>query len=362
MSIKKQAMGTTPDGADVSLYTLTNSRGTKISVMTLGATLTAVETADREGKCENITLGMKTLDDYVAGHPCFGSVPGRFANRIAKGRFTLDGREYVLAVNNGPNHLHGGRVGFDKKIWQAEASEGCSSAGVGFASVKLTYTSPDGEEGYPGTLTATVTYALSDDDRLTMAYTAVTDKPTHVNLTNHAYWNLAGQAAGYVLDQELTINADNYLPVDAGLIPLGMSHPVKGTEMDFTRPQKIGARIAATGGGYDHCYVLNKTPAARAGDAIGDEADARLTLAARAYDPRSGRTMEVFTTQPGVQLYTANGLDGGPRSGGFPKHAGFCLETQHYPDSPNRPEFPTTVLRPGETYREITIHKFGVMI
>ncbi len=355
ISITKKPFGKTRDGAAVDLYALANGRGIKVEIMTLGATLTAVESPDRHGKSENITLSMKTLDDYTAGHPCFGSVPGRFANRIAKGRFTLDGREYVLAVNNGENHLHGGRVGFDKKVWLAEPSEG-----DGFAAVKLTYKSPDGEEGYPGALTATVTYTLTDDNLLVMAYAAATDKPTHVNLTNHAYWNLAGQAAGDVLDHELTINADSYLAVDAGLIPLGPPSPVKGTEMDLTRPKKIGARIAETGGGYDHCYVLNKELADKADIEVGVEADARLTLAAQAYDPKSGRFMEVYTTQPAVQLYTANGLDGGPRSGGFKKHCGFCLETQHYPDSPNRPEYPTTVLRPGEAYKEVTIHYFGV--
>ena len=265
----------------------------------------------------------------------------------------LDGKQYTLALNNGDHHLHGGDVGFDKKVWRAEPIEnrdveGRDVAGKDFVALKLTYKSPHGEEGYPGTLTATATYTLADDNRLEMAYTASTDKPTHVNLTNHAYWNLSGQDAGDVLDHELMLNADNYLAVDEGLVPLGPPSPVKGTEMDFTQPKTIGAGIKETDGGYDHCYVLNKN----AGD--------KLTLAARVYDSKSGRFMEIFCTQPAVQLYTGNFLDGGPRSGGFNKHAAFCLETEHYPDSPNRPEYPSTVLKPGETYEEITIHKFGV--
>ena len=351
MSITKKPIGKNKDGAEVDLYTLTSGKGLKIDVITYGATLTSVEVPGRDGKSENITLGMKTLDDYIAGHPFFGSIAGRYANRIAKGRFTLEGKQYTLATNNGGHHLHGGDVGFDKKVWQAETIEG-----KGFVALKLTYTSPDGEEGYPGTLIATTTYTLSDDNRLTMAYTASTDKPTHVNLTNHAYWNLSGHGAPDVLDHELMLNADNYLTVDEALVPLGPPSPVKGTEMDFTQPKAIGARIEETDGGYDHCYVLNKT----AGDAAGDSADDSPTLAAQIYDPKSGRFMEIFTTQPGIQLYTGNFLDGDPRSGGFTKHAAFCLETQHYPDSPNRPEYPSTVLKPGETYEEVTVHKFGV--
>ena len=347
MEIKKKPFGNTKDDTQVDIYTLSNKNGLVVEVMTYGATLTSVATPDRNGKSRNITLGMATLADYIAGHPFFGSIAGRYANRIAGGRFTIDDTQYTLAANNNQNHLHGGEVGFDKKVWAAEAIEE-----DGRVSLRLAYTSPDGEEGYPGTLAVTATYTLTAENELKMAYTAATDKPTHVNLTNHAYWNLGGQHSGNVLGHELTINADNYLAVDAGLIPLGPLSPVKDTEMDFTRPQTIGSRIDKTESGYDHCYVLNKRP--------GDLESNRLTPAATAHDPASGRTMQVLTTQPAVQLYTANFLDGGPRSGGFSNHAGFCLETQHYPDSPNRPEFPTTLLRPGETYEEVTVHKFGV--
>jgi aldose 1-epimerase len=348
MSLKKESFGKTSDGQAVDLYTLTNKHGLKAKVMTYGATLTAVETPDRKGKIENVTLAMPSLAEYEKGHPFFGSVAGRFANRIAKGKFTLDGKEYTLATNDGENHLHGGTKGFDKKVWKAEPIEAGDAVGV-----KLTYESPDGEEGYPGKLVATVAYTLTDDNELKMDYTATTDKPTHVNLTNHAYWNLGGAGSGDVLGHQLVINADRFVPVDAGLTPLGPLENVKGTPMDFTRPQTIGARIddvkgGPSHGGYDHCYVLNKT----AGEAV--------TLAARVVEPKSGRVMEVYTTQPGVQLYTGNFLDGGPRSGGYKVHEAFCLETEHYPDSPNHPDYPSTVLKPGETYRETTVHKFSV--
>lgn len=347
MGITKKPFGKTKDGSEVDIYTLTLDNGLSIEVITYGATLISVATPDRDGKFENITLSMKTLDDYLAGHPFFGSIAGRFANRIAGGRFSIDGQQFTLACNDGSHHLHGGEVGFDKQIWTAETIEedGCIA-------LRLTYQSPDGEEGYPGTLHATTTYMISDDDQLMMAYTASTDKPTHVNLTNHAYWNLAGQAASDVLDHELTIDADNYLAVDEGLNPLGPLSPVAGTEMDFTQAKTIGAHIDKTAGGYDHCYVLNKEPE--------DLAAKILTPTALVHDPKSGRIMEVYSSQPGVQLYTANFLDGGPHSGGFKKHAGLCLETQHYPDSPNRPEYPTTLLLPGETYEEVTVHRFGV--
>ncbi len=347
MSFTQKPFGKTADGSAVDLYTLSGGSGLVIEVMTYGATLTSVAAPDRQGKSENITLNKKTLDDYLAGHPFFGSLAGRFAGRIANGRFSIDGRRYTLATNDNRHHLHGGDVGFDKKVWTAETIEEDGSAAL-----RLTYTSPDGEEGYPGTLVATATYTLSDDNQLEMAYSATTDKPTHVNLTNHAYWNLGGQDAGGILGHELTINADKYQPVDESLTPLGPLCPVKGTEMDFTAAKTIGAGIDKTAGGYDHCYVLNKRP--------GDLESKKLTPAATAHDPKSGRTMEVLTTQPGVQLYTGNFLDGGSNSGGFKKHAAFCLETQHYPDSPNRPEYPSTLLAPGEIYEEVTVHKFGV--
>jgi aldose 1-epimerase len=348
MKIEKKSFGKIDDGTDVDLYTLSDGEGFSVKVITYGATITSVETPDRVGKCENITLSKKTLDDYVAGHPFFGCIAGRFANRIANGQFSIDGQEYTLATNiNNQHHLHGGNVSFDKKVWLAETSEG-----DGFVALHLSYTSPDGEEGYPGTLATTLTYSLTDDKKLKMAYTATTDKPTHVNLTNHAYWNLSGQNAGDILDHELVIEADNYLLVDEGIIPLGPFGSVKGTEMDFTSAKPIGQDISKTDVGYDHCYVLNKKP--------GDLESKTLTLAAKVHDPKSGRTMEVFTTQPGVQLFTGNYLDGGSISAGFTKYTGFCLETQHFPDSPNKPDYPSTLLKPGETYEELTVHKFGV--
>jgi aldose 1-epimerase len=346
MGVTKKAFGTTADGAEVDLYSLTNSRGLKLKVITYGAMITAVELPDRDGKSQNVTLHRDTLADYEAGHPYFGCVAGRYANRIAKGEFTLDGAEFTLAKNdNKVNHLHGGNQGFDKYVWKAEPVEG-----DGFVGVKMTHVSPDGDEGYPGTLTATVTYTLNDDNELTMEYTATTDKPTVVNLTNHAYWNLAGAGSGDVLGHELMLNADQYLPVDHELIPLGDPESVKDNPMDFTRPKTIGSRIDQVEGGYDHCYVLNQT------------AGEKMTLCARVVEPQSGRVMEIHTTQPAVQFYTGNFLDGSIVTGKveYEKHFGFCLETQHYPDSPNHPAYPSTVLRPGETYHEVTVHKFSV--
>ena len=315
--------------------------------MTYGATIISVETPDRHGRIENVTLSLDSLGDYLKGHPCLGSTIGRYANRIAKGKFSLGGRQYTLAINNGPNHLHGGLKGFDKVVWQAKPVQTDNSVGVAFS-----YESADGEEGYPGKLTAEVIYSLTDDNELRMEYSATTDKPTVVNLTNHAYWNLADGGRSDVLGHELTLNADYYLPVDAGLIPLGQPKAVQGTPLDFTQPRTIGARIDQLDGGYDHCYVLNKSEDGRGPD-----------LAARVAAPASGRVMEVYTTEPGIQLYTANGLDGTLRARGrtYQKHAGFCLEAQHYPDSPNRPDFPSTLLSPGETYHQLTVHKFHVL-
>ena len=345
MEIVKQSVGKLPDGTEVHEYILSNSRGLRVRIWTYGGTLITVETPDRNGKPAPITLYLDTLQDYLKGHPFFGSLVGRYANRIAKARFVLDGVEYPLAANNGPNHLHGGRKGFDKYVWGAEPVQGPDWAGV-----RLKRTSPDMEEGYPGTLQAEALYAINENNELRMEYWATTDKPTHVNLTNHAYWNLAGAGTGDILDHIMMINADRYLPVDEGLIPLGELAPVADTPMDFRTPKPIGERIGEVRGGYDHCYVLNK--------AVPGE----LSLAARVYEPNTGRTMEVYTTQPGMQFYTGNFLDGSLRVAGKPclKHYGFCLETQHFPDSPNRPEFPSTVLRPGETYHQVTIHRFGV--
>ena len=346
MSINKEHFGKTSEGAEVDLYTLTNANGLRVKIMTYGATITSVEVPDRDGRLANVTLSLDSLDDYLKGHPFFGSTVGRYANRIAKGKFSIDGKEYTLATNNGPNHLHGGEKGFDKVVWKTEPIKGEDSVGVAFS-----YQSPDGEEGYPGTLSAKVTYSLTNDNQLRMDYEAETDKPTVVNLTNHAYWNLAGGGTGDVLDHLLTLNADRFLPIDDGLIPLGELKPVGDTPMDFTHPMTIGSRIKQVEGGYDHCYVLNKT------DGV-----TKPTFVAKITEPGSGRVMEIFTTQPGVQLYTGNFLDGTVTGGGkpFKKHYGFCLETQHYPDSPNRSEFPSTLLTPGEKYRQTTVHKFSV--
>jgi aldose 1-epimerase len=346
MSISKESLGKTAEGAEVDQYTLGNGNGLRVKIMTYGATITSVEVPDRNGKSENVTLHLDSLADYLKGHPFFGSTVGRYANRIAKGKFTLDGKQYTLATNNGPNHLHGGIKGFDKVVWKAEPVESDASVGVVFS-----YESADGEEGYPGALSVRVTYSLTNDDELKMAYWAKTDKPTVLNLTNHTYWNLGDGGASDVLGYELTLNADRYLPVDAGLIPLGELKNVKGTPMDFLRPNTIGARIKQVEGGYDHCYVLNKEPGEKG-----------LSLAARVVAPKSGRVMEVYTTQPAIQFYSANFLDGTLHADGktYGPHFAFCLETQHYPDSPNQPTFPTTVLKPGEEYEQLTVHKFSV--
>lgn len=344
MSITKELMGKTREGVGVDLYTLTNANGLRVKVMAYGATITSVEVPDRNGKIENITLSLDSLDDYLNGHPCLGSTIGRFANRIAKGRFSIDGKEFTLATNNGPNHLHGGNRGYASVVWNAKPVETDNSVGIVF-----TYESADDEEGYPSNLTVNVVYSLTNDNELRMEYSATTDKPTVVNLTNHAYWNLAGGASSDVMDHEVTLNADFFLPTDAGLIPLGNVASVKGTPFDFTQPKTIGAEIAQTGGGYDLCYVLNKKPGEK-----------RPSLAARVTEPKSGRVMEVYTTEPGIQLFSGGCLNGSLCMGGKPleKFYGLCFEAQHYPDSPNQPSFPTTLLRPGEKYEQVTIHRF----
>lgn len=342
-SIQKSDFGKAPDGSAVTLYTLKNSKGMVAKIMTYGALLTELHVPDRNGKFTSVVLGFDNLDQYLKGHPFFGAIAGRYANRIAKGKFTIDGKEYTLATNNGRNHLHGGRVGFDKKNWSAKE--------VGKNGVAFSYTSPDGEEGYPGTLAVTVTYTLTDDNELVIDYSGKTDKKTHVNLTNHSYFNLAGQ--GTILEHELQIEADQYTPVDGELIPTGEIASVKGTPLDFTAPHKIGARHAQTDikpAGYDHNWVLR-----------GGVTEKRR-LAARAYDASSGRVMEVYTTEPGVQCYTAPGLNGkltGVGGVNYPQFGGFCLETQHYPDSPNRPNFPSTLLEPGKEYKTSTSFKFS---
>ena len=348
MNVTQEVYGKLPDGTPIDQYTLSNPSGLKVKIINYGAIVTSVETPDRNGKIENITLHRDSLADYLERDkdgkpttPFFGATVGRYANRIAKGRFTLEGKEYTLAINNGPNSLHGGLKGFDKVVWKAKSFKTPDTAGVVFS-----YTSPDGEEGYPGTLQVKLTYSLTDKDELKMDYEATTDKTTVVNLTNHTYWNLAGADNGDILKHQLTINADQFLPVDETLIPLGSLDAVKGTAMDFTSPKAIGRDIAQVHGGYDHCYVLS-----RKGD-----------FAMRVTEPTSGRVMEVNTTQPGVQFYTGNFLDGTVRGGGktYQRHYGFCLETQHFPDSPNQKIFPTTVLKPGETYKQSTVHKFSV--
>ncbi len=351
LTIDRISFGTTRDGRAVELYTLANTNGLTAKVMTYGAIIYSLQAPDRTGRTANVTANRESLGDYEEKSACFGSLIGRYANRIARAQFTLDGRQVVLPRNDGPNHIHGGIRGFDKRVWKAE-----STRGADFVALRLTYTSPDGEEGYPGTLDCAVVYELNLRNEFKMDYTARTDKPTVVNLSNHAYWNLAGAQSGTVLDHLLTLNADRYLRVDAGLIPTGETASVQGTPLDFQTPHTVGERIGQIqerqfNGGYDHCLVLHhKEP--------GD-----LTFCARLADPKSGRTMEVFTTEPGVQIYSANFPSGaieGPHGYPYPKHAGFCLETQHFPDSPNHPEFPSTVLRPGQTYRSTTILRFGV--
>ena len=336
---------------NVQIYTLTNAHGIEARIMTYGATLVSLKTPDRAGNLKNIILGFDTLEPYVAGVPYFGATVGRYANRIAGGRFVLDGKSYQLPQNNGPNSLHGGNRGFDKRIWKAQPIE--TPAGP---SLRLTYVSATGEEGYPGELTAHVTYRLDNDDRLTIDYEATTTAPTPVNMANHAYYNLTGDPSRTVLEQTLQINADRFTPVNATLIPTGEMRAVAGTPFDFRTPHSIGSRIhdqdeqLRLGGGYDHNWVLNSS------------GPGPLRLAAVLADPESGRSVEVRTTQPGLQFYSGNFLDGKPAGTGtvFKYRTGLCLETQHFPDSPNQASFPSTILRPGETYSEKTVLSFRV--
>jgi aldose 1-epimerase len=348
MGITHELFGTTADGQPIDLYTLAQPNGLEARIMTYGGTLVSLRMPGSEGPA-NVVLGFDALEPYLAGHPFFGALVGRFGNRIANGRFQLNGVEYVLARNDGHNHLHGGLRGFDKVVWRATPRDD-----AGAPALELTYLSRDGEEGYPGNLDVTVVYTLTDDSRLRIDYRATTDRDTVANLTNHSYFNLAG--AGDILAHEIRIPARRFLPTDSSLIPTGELRPVDGTPMDFTRPTAIGARIHAddeqlhlASGGYDHTWVLDKD-------------DAALGLAAEVYDPSSGRVLEVFTTQPGIQFYTGNFLDGslvGVHGQAYQKHSGFCLETQHFPDSPNQPHFPSTLLRPGEVYRQTTIFRLS---
>ncbi len=346
MKIQKQSFGHLPDGTAVDIYTLTNKNGIKARIATYGGTVVSLETPDRNGKFEDIVLGHDALAGYLnrKTNPYFGSLVGRFANRIGGAAFTLDDAKYHLAKNDGENTLHGGLKGFDAVVWQAEPVEEAGAVGL-----KLSHVSPDGDEGYPGSLTCTVVYTLTDQDELKISYEATTDKATPVNLTNHSYFNLAGQGGGDILGHELMLNADEMLAVTPALIPTGEILKVRGTPYDFTSPKLIGADIAKAGGGYDNCFVL------RGGGG-------KLELAARVTEPSSGRVLEISTTEPAIQFYTGNFLDGTITGKGgkiYKKHYGFCLETQQYPDAPNHPNFPSAILRPGQVYRSLTVHKFS---
>lgn len=345
--VDKTKFGTTKDGQAVDLYTLTNANGMVARVITYGALLTELHVPDRAGTTADVVLGFKTLEAYEGAHPYFGATIGRVANRIAKGKFRLNGQEYVLATNNGPNHLHGGLRGFDKRVWKAQ-----TVPATGGAAVKFTYTSADMEEGYPGNVAATVVYTLTNANELRFDYTATTDKPTPVNLTNHSYFNLAGEGQGTILDHDLTIMADRYTPVDETLIPTGEIASVRGTVMDFNRSTPIGARIrdvpGPAPGGYDHNYVLTH------GGGV-------LAMSATVREPSSGRVMDVLTSEPGVQLYTGNFLDGtltGKAGIAYKQHFGLCLETQHFPDAVNHPNFPSVVLQPDRVFKSTTVYRF----
>jgi len=345
----KQSFGTTTDGHPVDRYTLKNQHGMEADIITRGAVVTRLLVPDKAGKPGDVVLGFDTLDGYLKENPYFGAIVGRYGNRIAKGRFTLNDKSYTLATNNGPNSLHGGLKGFDKQLWTARPV----TSGDGQA-VELTYVSKDGEEGYPGTLTAKVTYTLTNENALRMQYDITTDKDTVANITNHSYFNLAGQGTGDILSHEIMLNADRFTPVDATLIPTGELRPVQGTPFDFRKPMAIGSRINDSdeqikfGKGYDHNFVVN-----------GEMGT--LRQAARVTEKTSGRVMDVYTTEPGVQFYTGNFLDGTLKGKGGKVYAfrnGLCLETQHFPNSPNTPSFPTTVIKAGEHYKSQTEYRF----
>ena len=353
--VVKTPFGRTADGGYAEAYTLTNAHGIVVKFTNYGGIITSIRTPDRAGKFDDIVLGYDSLSGYLRSSPYFGAIVGRYGNRIAGGKFTLDGQTYTLAVNNGPNSLHGGLRGFDKVLWDATPFRNASGSGF-----TLDYTSKDMEEGYPGKLVTRVTYTLTDDDKLIVDYQATTDKATPVNLTQHTYWNLAGDGSRDILGHELTVYADSMTPVDTTLIPTGVIAPVAGTPFDFRTSTAIGARIEQRdnqqirfGGGYDHNFVL---------DRAGKAADA-LVHAARVVEPTTGRTLDVYTTEPGIQFYSGNFLDGSitGKAGHVYRHRyGLALETQHYPDSPNHANFPSTIVRPGQTYRSRTIFEFGV--
>ena len=346
MEIVTRAFGKTKNGDEVTQFICRNSNGYVLEMIDYGATVTAFRAPDKNGKLENVTLSCSDMAGYEACSSYFGSSVGRYCNRIAKGKFSIDGTEYTLAANNGANHLHGGKVGFDKRMWTGEKITYDNADLVG---VRFTLVSEDGDEGYPGKLEVAVEYTLNNANELKIEFTATTDKPTHVNLTNHNYWNLCGAGSGEVKNHVLQLECDQYTPVDAESIPTGKLASVEGTPFDFRTATPIGARlgeIKAEPVGYDHNYVLRST----------DE----MKLAATVHCSEAGRKMEIHTSQPGIQFYTGNYLDGQPGSGGFEQYGAFCLETQHFPDSINQPHFPSTVLRPKEKYTQTTIHKFGV--
>jgi aldose 1-epimerase len=350
-SITKKPYGRMPDGTAVDIYTLTNKNGLEATITTYGGIVVTLKVPDRDGKLGDIVLGRPSLDDYIKDSPFFGALIGRYGNRIAKGKFTLDGKTYTLAVNDGPNHLHGGVKGFDKVVWQAKPKDTPEGPAL-----ELTYVSKDGEEGYPGTLTATATYTLTNANELKVDYVATTDKATVVNLTNHSYFNLDGDGSPSILDEDLQLMASRFTPIDKTSIPLGELRPVAGTPFDFLKPHKIGERINAddeqirNGQGYDHNFVVDGTAG-------------QLRPAAKAFSAKTGRLMEILTTEPGVQFYSGNFLTArliGKNGQPYAKRSGFCLETQHFPDSPNEPSFPSTELKPGQTYKSTTVHRFSI--
>jgi aldose 1-epimerase len=343
-NVKREAFGKLPDGTAVELYTLSNGKGMEAAIMTYGAAVVSLTAPDRAGRYGDVVLGMDNLEGYLKGVPYFGAIVGRYGNRIGHARFTLEGKTYDLSKNDGDNTLHGGERGFDKHVWQARQAGG---------GVEFTYVSKDGEQGFPGTLTSRVRYTVTPENELRIEYTATTDKPTVVNLTNHAYFNLAGQGEGDILQHQVTIPADRFTPVDKGLIPIGELRPVRGTPFDFTSAMAIGARIAQSdeqlqfGKGYDHNWVLNGSG---------------MKKAAEVFEPRTGRVMEVLTEEPGLQFYTGNFLDGTIHGKGgkvYGLRSAFCMETQHYPDSPNKPAYPSTELKPGQTYHTVTVYRFS---
>lgn len=351
VSITRADFGKSRSGEPVDMFTLVNANGLRLQVITYGAIIYALETPDRNGAFTNITANRPTIEDYEKRSACFGAVVGRYANRIANAKFSIDGKEFKLTPNAGKNHIHGGARGFDKVVWKGETIAGKDSVAV-----RLTYHSKDGEEGYPGNLDVALIYELNNRNELKLSYSATTDKPTHLNLSNHAYWNLAGAYSGDVLGHILTLSANQYLEADEALIPTGAYRSVENTPLDFRKPHPVGARLRDIhekqfNGGYDHCFVLKQTPS-------------RLPeFSAKVEDPKTGRVMEVYTTEPGVQLFTANfgpGAFEGPNGYAYPRHLGLCLETQHFPDSPNKPHFPSTLLKPGQTFASATVHKFSV--